>query len=175
MHIGSGSKMPQTSADAPSGVGVAVTSINAFMALADWLLSGVLARYPNVKIAFSESQVGWMPYVVERCDRVFQQSSGWSEINPSITELPSSYVPGRVYGCFFDDMVGIETRDLIGVRQLLFETDYPHQDSTRPNTPDVVARIAERVSPDELEMMMRTNAIDLLGLDAASLVPPALR
>jgi predicted TIM-barrel fold metal-dependent hydrolase len=116
-----------------------------------------------------------MPYVVERCDRVFQQSSGWSEINPSITELPSSYVPGRVYGCFFDDMVGIETRDLIGVRQLLFETDYPHQDSTWPNTPDVVARIAERVSPDELEMMMRTNAINLLGLDAASLVPPALR
>lgn len=175
MHIGSGSKMPQTSIDAPSGVGVAVTSINAFMALADWLLSGILARYPNVKIAFSESQVGWMPYVFERCDRVFQQSSGWSKINSSITELPSSYVPGRVYGCFFDDMVGVETRDLIGVSQMLFETDYPHQDSTWPNTPDVVAKIAERVSPQELEMMMRTNAIDLLGLDPVSLVPSSAR
>ena len=174
MHIGSGSKMPQTSIDAPSGVGVAVTSINAFMALADWLLSGVLARYPNLKIAFSESQVGWMPYVFERCDRVFLQSSGWCEINPSVTELPSSYVPGRVYGCFFDDMVGIETRHLIGVTQMLFETDYPHQDSTWPNTPDVVARIAERVSARELEMMVRTNAIDLLGLDPVSLVPAGL-
>ena len=175
MHIGSGSKMPQTSIDAPSGVGVAVTSINAFMALADWLLSGVLARYPNVKIAFSESQVGWMPYVIERCDRVFQQSSGWSKINASITELPSTYVPGRVYGCFFDDMVGIETRDLIGVTQLLFETDYPHQDSTWPHTPEVVARIAAKVSAAELEMMMRTNAIELLSLDPKSLVPAGLR
>lgn len=175
MHIGSGSKMPQTSIDAPSGVGVAVTSINAFMALADWLLSGVLARYPNVKIAFSESQVGWMPYVIERCDRVFQQSSGWSKINASITELPSTYVPGRVYGCFFDDMVGIETRDLIGVTQLLFETDYPHQDSTWPNTPEVVSRIAAKVSSAELEMIMRTNAIDLLSLEPTSLVPAALR
>jgi predicted TIM-barrel fold metal-dependent hydrolase len=163
--------MPQTSSDAPSGVGVAITSVNAFMALSDWLLSGVLARYPNIKIAFSESQVGWMPYVFERCDRVFHQSSGWCEINPSVTELPSSYVPGRVYGCFFDDMVGIETRHLIGVTQMLFETDYPHQDSTWPNTPDVVARIAERVSARELEMMVRTNAIDLLGLDPVSLVP----
>ncbi len=92
-----------------------------------------------------------------------------------MTELPSSYVPGRVYGCFFDDMVGIETRDLIGVTQLLFETDYPHQDSTWPSTPNVVAKIAERVSSEELEMIMRTNAIDLLQLDAASLVPANLR
>ncbi len=171
MHIGSGSKMPQTSIDAPSGVGVAVTSINAFMALSDWLLSGILARHPNVKIAFSESQVGWMPYVFERCDRVFQQSSGWSKIDPDVTELPSSYVPGRVYGCFFDDMVGIATRELIGVPQMLFETDYPHQDSTWPRTPEVVAEIAARVSPHELERIMRTNAIELLDLDPMSLVP----
>jgi predicted TIM-barrel fold metal-dependent hydrolase len=170
MHIGSGSKMPQTSIDAPSGVGVAVTSINAFMALSDWLLSGVLARHPNLKIAFSESQVGWMPYVFERCDRVFQQSSGWSKIDPAVTELPSSYVPGRVYGCFFDDMVGIATRDLIGVSQMLFEVDYPHQDSTWPNTPKVVGRMAELVSPVELEMIVRTNACDLLGLDPAPLM-----
>lgn len=171
MHIGSGSKMPQTSIDAPSGVGVAVTSINAFMALSDWLLSGILARHPNIKIAFSESQVGWMPYVFERCDRVFQQSSGWSKIDPDVTELPSSYVPGRVYGCFFDDMVGIATRELIGVPQMLFETDYPHQDSTWPRTPEVVAEIAARVSPHELERIMRTNAIELLDLDPMSLVP----
>ena len=169
MHIGSGSKMPQTSIDAPSGVGVAVTSINAFMALADWLLSGVLARHPHVKIAFSESQIGWMPYVFERCDRVFQQSSGWSEINPSVTELPSSYVPGRVYGCFFDDSVGIANREQIGVGQLLFEGDYPHQDSTWPNTSSVVSRIADAVSPDELVRIMRTNAIELLDLDPTPL------
>lgn len=116
-----------------------------------------------------------MPYVFERCDRVFQQGSGWSEINPSVTELPSSYVPGRLYGCFFDDMVGIETRHLIGVTQLLFETDYPHQDSTWPHTPDVIAKIAERVSAEELEMIMRGNAIDLLGLDPTSLIPSVSR
>ncbi len=169
MHIGSGSRMPQTSSDAPSGVGVAVTSINAFMALADWLLSGVLARYPNIKIAFSESQVGWMPYVFERCDRVFQQSSGWSKINESVTELPSSYVPGRVYGCFFDDSVGIANREQIGVGQLLFEVDYPHQDSTWPNTSAVVERIAAEVTPGELVRIMRTNAIELLDLDPTPL------
>jgi predicted TIM-barrel fold metal-dependent hydrolase len=171
MHIGSGSRMPTTSPDAPSGVGVALTSLNAYMSMADWLLSGVMARFPNIKIAFSESQVGWMPFLLERVDSVYTKSGAWADLDPAITDLPSSYVPGRVYGCFFDDMVGVDARHQIGVGQLVFETDYPHQDSTWPNTMDVVAKIAARVTPAELEMLVRTNAIEMLSLDPADLRP----
>lgn len=175
MHIGSGSKMPTTSADAPSGVGIALTSLNAYMAMADWLLSGVMARYPGLKIAFSESQVGWMPFLIERLDSVFTKSKAWADLDPAITDLPSSYVPGRVYGCFFDDMVGVDARHEIGIGQLVFETDYPHQDSTWPNTVEVVAEIAARVTPDELERLVRTNAIEMLHLDPADLRPEAVQ
>jgi predicted TIM-barrel fold metal-dependent hydrolase len=171
MHIGSGSKMPTTSADAPSGVGVALTSLNAYMSMADWLLSGALIRFPRLKIAFSESQVGWMPFLLERVDAVFTKSKAWANLDPIITEPPSSQVPGRVFGCFFDDMVGVDARHQIGIEQLVFETDYPHQDSTWPDTPDLVAEIAERVSPEELELLVRTNAIAMLDLDPADLRP----
>jgi predicted TIM-barrel fold metal-dependent hydrolase len=173
MHIGSGSSMPTTSADAPQGVGTALTSLNAYMAMADWLLSGALARFPRLKIAFSESQVGWMPFLLERLDRVYTNSGAWSQIDPSITDVPSSYVPGRVFGCFFDDMVGVDARHSIGVGQLVFETDYPHQDTTWPHTADLVAEIGARVPPDELEMLVRTNAIAMLDLDPADLRPTA--
>jgi predicted TIM-barrel fold metal-dependent hydrolase len=175
MHIGSGSRMPTTSKDAPAGVGVALTSLNAYMSMADWLLSGVMARYPNIKIAFSESQVGWMPFLLERVDSVFTKSGAWADLDPVITDLPSSYVPGRVYGCFFDDMVGVDARHQIGIGQLVFETDYPHQDSTWPNTMDVVAEIAARVTPEELEMLVRNNAIEMLHLDPADLRPVVSR
>ena len=57
----------------------------------------------------------------------------------------------------------------------MFETDYPHQDSTWPHTADLVARIGERVGPGELEMLVRTNAIDMLGLDPSDLRPDAPR
>jgi predicted TIM-barrel fold metal-dependent hydrolase len=174
MHIGSGSKMPTTTADAPPGVGIALTSLNAYMSMADWLLSGALARFPNLKIAFSESQVGWMPFLLERLDHVYTSSKAWAGLDPVITELPSSYVPGRVYGCFFDDMVGVDARHQIGVGQLVFETDYPHQDSTWPHTVDLVAEIAARVPAEELEMLVRTNAIDMLHLDPADLRPAAV-
>jgi predicted TIM-barrel fold metal-dependent hydrolase len=173
MHIGSGSKMQNTSPDAPAGVVTALTSLNAYMSMADWLLSGALVRFPRLKIAFSESQVGWMPFLLERIDTVFTKSRAWSDLDPVITELPSSQVPGRVFGCFFDDMVGVDARHQIGIEQLVFETDYPHQDSTWPDTPDLVAAIGARVGPGELEMLVRTNAIAMLDLDPADLAPAA--
>ena len=88
-----------------------------------------------------------------------------------ITDLPSTQVPGRVYGCFFDDDTCITNRDAIGLNQIVFEVDYPHQDTTWPDTPDLVAEIAERVPADELEMLVRTNAIAMLDLDPADLRP----
>jgi predicted TIM-barrel fold metal-dependent hydrolase len=145
------------------------------MSMADWLLSGVLLRFPRLKIAFSESQVGWMPFLLERIDAVFLKSRAWSELDPIITAPPSTQVPGRVFGCFFDDMVGVDARHQIGIEQLVFETDYPHQDSTWPETPALVAEIAERVTPAELELLVRTNAIVMLDLDPADLAPQGAR
>ena len=72
-------------------------------------------------------------------------------------------------------MVGVEMRHLIGVGQLCFETDYPHQDSTWPDTPDLVREIAERVPPDELELLVRGNTITMLDLDPGDLRPEHLR
>jgi hypothetical protein len=80
-----------------------------------------------------------------------------------------------VFACFFDDMVAVDLRHQIGVTQLVFETDYPHQDSTWPHTTDLVRRIAERVTPEELELLVRGNAITMLDLDPADLRPVGAR
>ena len=53
----------------------------------------------------------------------------------------------------------------------MFETDYPHQDTTWPDTTKIVAEIGEQVTPDELERIMRTNAIEMLHLDPSDLRP----
>ena len=91
--------------------------------------------------------------------------TGFSELPAIITEPPTTYIKDRVFGCFFDDETGIANREAIGVGQLLFETDYPHQDSTWPHTDKVIAKIASQVSEAELEMILRTNALRMLNLD----------
>ena len=162
MHIGSGSRF-DTSPYAPRAVTVVLIFNNAQASLVEWLCSGVLVRYPHLKIVYSESQVGWMPFILERLDKTFTHT-GFAELPSIVSEPPSSYIADRVFGCFFDDETGIANREAIGVGQLLFESDYPHQDSTWPHTDRVIAKIASQVTAVELEMILRTNALRMLNL-----------
>ncbi|WP_436771590.1 amidohydrolase family protein [Yinghuangia sp. YIM S09857] len=164
MHIGSSSRMPVTSPDAPEGVRMALTFANAQYSLVDWLMSGVLARFPRLRIAYSEGQIGWMPFVMERVDNIFRHSSAWAGLDPVITEPPSSYAAGRVFGCFFEDDFGVLSREAVGIERITFETDYPHQDSTWPRTREILERMAGMVTPEELHRIARGNALDMLGL-----------
>ena len=61
MHIGSSSQMPATSADAPAAVAATLSFNNAMASLTDFLFSGVLVRFPTLKLAYSEGQIGWIP------------------------------------------------------------------------------------------------------------------
>jgi predicted TIM-barrel fold metal-dependent hydrolase len=164
MHIGSASKMADVSPYAPRAANTVMTFSMAQLSFVEWLVSGVLVRFPNLKIAYSESQVGWMPFVMERLDKVFTHTA-YAELPDIIDRPPSSFIPDRVFGCFFDDDTGIANRGVIGVGQMLFEVDYPHQDTTWPNTDRVTARMAEMMNASELELVLRGNAIRMLGLE----------
>ena len=69
MHIGSSSKMPSTSSDAPHAVGSVLTFNNSVGSLVDLLVSGIPERFPQLRFVYSEGQVGWMPFVLERATR----------------------------------------------------------------------------------------------------------
>ena len=77
MHIGSSSKMPATSADAPVAVAATLSFGNAMSSLCDFLFSGVLVRFPRLVLAYSEGQIGWLPYILERADDVWREHRAW--------------------------------------------------------------------------------------------------
>jgi hypothetical protein len=91
-HIGSSSTIASTSADAPLGVSVALSTINSQLALADWLISGLFARYDNLKLALSESQIGWMPFMFERVDRIWRQGNPMAEL-PDVSKTQPGPTP----------------------------------------------------------------------------------
>ena len=163
MHIGSGSTFMTSSKDAPPAITANLVFLTASMALSDWLFSGVLARHPTLNVCFAEGQLGWIPYLAQRADVLWTKDI-WSKAQGRLPEPPSTYLR-QVYGCFFDDLVGLQMRDQLGgVDQIVFETDYPHQDSTWPNTVDTVKGFADLLTADELEKILRGNAARLLHL-----------
>jgi predicted TIM-barrel fold metal-dependent hydrolase len=165
MHIGSSSSMANTSEDAPPAVQITLSFNYALVSLCDYLFSGLFVRYPHLKVAYSEGQMGWIPFVLQRADDVWLEHRGWAGIADSITDLPSSYFRNNVYACFFRDAFGMEVLDHIGTDNITFETDYPHTDSTWPHTKQVATAMLQGVPDGLAYKLLRGNAITMLGLD----------
>ena len=161
MHIGSSSKLPSTSPDAPFQISTVLIAQNAQGALCDFIYSKTLERFPELKLCFSEAQVGWAPYLLERMDRQATRA------NSGLKNLPSEYVRGRVYGCIFDDVHGLKTHaDGLGIDQICYETDYPHAESTWPESREVLGRLSANagLTEEQVYKVARGNAITAFDL-----------
>jgi predicted TIM-barrel fold metal-dependent hydrolase len=156
MHIGSSSHMPRTAPDAHRTVVFCTTPLNAAYALADWLLSGVLVRFPDLELCLSEGGIGWIPYMVERADYTWHKHGVWT--NSPLPEPPSTYFRRNVYGCFIDDQFGAANIGAVGVDRCMLETDYPHTDSSWPNSRAIAAKSLGHLTDDEVRLVTRGNA-----------------
>jgi predicted TIM-barrel fold metal-dependent hydrolase len=165
MHIGSSSSMATASPDAPPAVQITLSFNYALVSMCDYLFSGLFVRYPELKVAYSEGQMGWIPFVLQRADDVWHEHRGWAGVADTLPEPPSTYFYSSVFACFFRDQFGIEVIDRIGPDNITFETDYPHTDTTWPDTKKIATEMLLGVPNDIVYKLLRGNAIRMLGLD----------
>jgi predicted TIM-barrel fold metal-dependent hydrolase len=164
MHIGSSSTEPKPSDDSPAVVTSSLMAVNSAMAMMDWLFSGLLIRFPGLKVGFGECQAGWIPYFLQRADEVWEARRSWGGIDPLLAEPPSSQVPGRVFYSTFGDPVAFRNLDLVGPDSLMFEMDYPHNDTNWPNSREVAYRATVGLDKVSQTKVLRTNAQKLFNL-----------
>lgn len=164
-HVGSSSTLPITSPDAPKLVSMSLLHEGSQRCLTDWICSGVFERFDGLRVVLSEGQIGWMPYMLDRLDRTWRHHEGYSGV--SLTKPPSQYVDGHLYGCVVDDLVGLEARDRLNFKQLMYEVDYPHGDSHWPRSKETAERLVRdaQLSDEEVRMLVRDNAIDCYRLE----------
>ena len=165
MHIGSSSSMPAASPDAPEAVGSALAFNNAFASMIDWLFSGKLIQFPELKLAYSEGQIGWIPYALERADIVWDIQEAWTHAKQLVPEPPSTYYRGRIFGCFTADKHGLANLEAVGPDNICFETDYPHSDTSWPDSQAYAEKMVAGLPDDVVYKVLRGNAIQMLSLD----------
>jgi predicted TIM-barrel fold metal-dependent hydrolase len=166
MHIGSGSKMPSTSPDAPGAVGSSLVHTNAIFSMVDYLMSGLFVRFPALRVMYSEGQAGWLPYMLDRMDVVWDENRAWGGVADKVPHPPSTYIRDHVYFCIFQDKVALENLDVIPVENLTYEVDYPHSDSTFPHSREIAERHMEKLTQAQVDAICRDNAIRLFELTA---------
>jgi hypothetical protein len=96
---------------------------------------------------------------------VWHQHRAWVDAENTTPEPPSTYYYRQVYGCFFRDRHGLRSLDECGVDNVTFEVDYPHSDSTWPDTKKVAEELMADLPADVVHKIVRGNAMRMLGLD----------
>ena len=169
MHIGSSSRLVTTSADAPPTVLVSLNGLNSMMAGVDWLMSGILERFTNVKVMLSEGGAGWIPYILERADKAFHDkrlkpNETIGQTSRGGTLPPSQLFREHMYVCLVDEHFALRSLGDIPADNLLWEGDYPHGDGLWPNNHRYLEKGLAGVPDEDATKIAETNLRGLLHL-----------
>lgn len=133
--------------------------------LARLVFGGVLHRFPALELVSAENDVGWLPhfmYRMDHCDEKFRAM--WPDAPP---EPPSFYVRRQLFGTFQDDPVGPATHEIFGRDNYMWASDFPHSDSTFPDSRLFIDKNFAGIPQDVRQRMLRDNVVELYGMELA--------
>ena len=131
--------------------------------LYDLIFSGVLDRFPRLKVVLVENEIGWMPFVLEQWDYYFKRHGTQGRSVP-LRRLPSEYFHDQVSATFFNDAVGARLLSWWGADNCMWSNDYPHGNSTWPHSGEIVARDLGSLPAETRAKVLRENVARLYGL-----------
>ena len=155
LHFGTGGA-PEVAPDANFAVVIALFGMNSQFTAIDMILSRTFHEFPRLRVALSEGGIGWIPYVLERADDTWERHRWYTGVNPDVR--PSDLFREHIFGCFISDQAGIEERHLIGLDNIMFESDYPHSDSHFPTSREDLEVALRDVPDDEASKIAEGNA-----------------
>jgi len=158
LHVGSSGLTHQPDPASPSEVLLALFPVNGLTAAVDWLYARVPLRFPRIKIVLSEGGVSWVPMVIERLRRTYRQieaSQVWQTSDPDPVEV----LRRNFFFTSIEDPSAFHNLDVIGVDNVMVECDYPHGDSTWPDSQTFLKRDLEHLDADTLYKVCIGNAV----------------
>jgi predicted TIM-barrel fold metal-dependent hydrolase len=162
LHTGSAQWAPIPAPDTPFETITTLFPVNGLVACADMLWSGIPLRFPRLNIELAEGGLGWAAMLGDRADYVLAHSACGREGGAWKGDLlPSEVLKRNFWFCSIDDPSAFGALDAIGAGRILVESDYPHADSTWPDTQQVVARNVAGLSADDAARITHRNAAEL--------------
>ena len=152
--------------DAPFAVAITIFSSNLMWSAVDLMFSGILQKHPKLQFSLAEGGIGWIPYILERADFVWERHRYYQKID--FDSRPSDLFRKHFWGCFIDDDFGVQNRHNIGVDRIMLEVDFPHSDSNWPNSRKRAAEVLATVPDDEVTKIAETNARTMLRFPRSS-------
>jgi predicted TIM-barrel fold metal-dependent hydrolase len=132
--------------------------------LSSMIFGGVFERFPKLIIVSAENDVGWIPHYMYRSDHAYEKFGAMAL--ERLPMKPSDYIRRQLFATFQDDPVGPASYKLFGSANYMWASDFPHTDSTWPESRKVVQRDFADVPEDVTRKIVFENAAALYNIDA---------
>jgi predicted TIM-barrel fold metal-dependent hydrolase len=142
--------------------------------MCDMIFSGVFERYPRLTLAIVEFELAWAPHLLSTMDYTYRERHEEAICRFEDGLCPSDFFRRNVVVSFQEDAIGIRLRDVIGVDNMMWGSDYPHSESTFPRSRNILAKILSGVPDDEAAKIVGGNTARVYHFDVARLAPPHL-
>jgi predicted TIM-barrel fold metal-dependent hydrolase len=167
MHVGTNAYLPpqfrnkDPVRDSVVGYANAPTSVQ--RTLVELMCRGVAKRHPTLKFVVSEFNAGWIAHWLDRVDQGLLREYRFNR-EEFTGERPHEVWARQFYATIEDDRPALLTRELIGVDNLMWGSDYPHVDSTWPCSMAVLDEVFEGVSAEDRQKITHDNVKTLYGI-----------
>jgi predicted TIM-barrel fold metal-dependent hydrolase len=171
LHIGMGLDAIDMGPDfAPDNFMVLSTQVTV-LAVQDLLWGPAMRKYPDLKIAFSEGGIGWIPFLMDRVDRHYVNQR-WTGQDFG-DKMPSDVFREHALACFIYDPTSLKLFDEIGIDLIAFECDYPHSDSLWPDAPEILLEQCNGagLSDEDIEKISWRNVARFCDYDPFAVLP----
>ena len=129
-----------------------------------FIYGGIFDRHPGLKLVCVEADAGWVPHFAYRMDHNYARHRYWQKA-PDLKRQPSEYLMDNVWFTFQDDLVALRNAEQMNPRRLLWANDFPHADTTWPDSQRVLEEQTRHLTPEQRRWILRDNLIDLFKLD----------
>ena len=132
--------------------------------LSSFIFGKVFERFPRLRIVSAENDSGWIAHFMYRLDHMYDKFGTMSD-QTRLEVKPSAYVRRNVWATFQDDMIGPMIHKYFGEDNFMWASDFPHTDSTWPNSLKVIEQDFEGVPEDVKRKIVFDNAVKLYNMD----------
>jgi len=127
------------------------------------IFGGVLERFPKLTIVSAENDTGWLPHFMYRMDHAYDKFRAMEK--EPLPMKPSEYVRRQMWATFQDDPIGPATYKIFGENNYMWASDFPHTDSTWPESRQWIAKDFAGVPEAVTKKIVFDNAVKLYRMD----------
>jgi predicted TIM-barrel fold metal-dependent hydrolase len=164
--------------DYPGSSSIFFTEVVWFAHRLFWFLlwSGALERHPRLRLVLTEQFADWVPDLLRRLDAQYEGTVSNITLSEGLSMKPSEYWARQCsVGASFMSRLECDRRHAIGIENILWGSDFPHDEGTWPNTHESLHTTFDGVPEDELRAMLGGNALRVYGFEEEVLLPHASR